>query len=227
MEIIKINDNTWRFEDGMVRFFLLTGKNKALLIDSGMSTDQAREMAEELTDLPLELLNTHADMDHVAGNEKFERFYMAPAEEENYRRQGKGGELVPVKEGDIIDLGDRELEIIDIPGHTPGSIAILDIRNRVLIGGDSVQDGSIYMFGTYRDLTIYPASMRHLLEYRDRFEYIYPSHGSFPVYPELIESLIQGAESILRGESRGHRVILHGHEVMLHRFPFAGFLTDM
>ena len=43
--------------------------------------------------------------------------------------------MIPLKEGDIIDLGDRPLEIIDNPGHTPGSIAILDVKNRVLIGG--------------------------------------------------------------------------------------------
>ena len=33
-EIIQINDNTWRIEDGMVRFFLLAGTKEALLIDS-------------------------------------------------------------------------------------------------------------------------------------------------------------------------------------------------
>ena len=41
-EIIQINDNTWRIEDGGVRMFLLAGKEKALLIDSGMNTHDAR-----------------------------------------------------------------------------------------------------------------------------------------------------------------------------------------
>ena len=42
-EIIKINDNTWRIEDGGVRFFLLTGTQKALLVDSGMNVHNAKD----------------------------------------------------------------------------------------------------------------------------------------------------------------------------------------
>ena len=61
--IIQMNENTWRIEDGGVRFFLLTGTEKALLIDSGMMIQNAKEIAESLTDLPIELLNTHADQD--------------------------------------------------------------------------------------------------------------------------------------------------------------------
>ncbi len=61
-QIIQINSNTWRIEDGGVRFFLLTGTEKALLIDSGMMVNNAKEIAESLTDLPVSLLNTHADI---------------------------------------------------------------------------------------------------------------------------------------------------------------------
>lgn len=42
-EIIKINDNTWRIEDGGVRFFLLAGTQKALLVDSGMNVHNAKD----------------------------------------------------------------------------------------------------------------------------------------------------------------------------------------
>lgn len=60
-EIIRVNHNTWRIEDGGVRFFLLAGTEKALLVDSGMMVNDARDIAEKLTDLPVSLLNTHAD----------------------------------------------------------------------------------------------------------------------------------------------------------------------
>ena len=90
-QIIQINSNTWRIEDNGVRMFLLAGDEKALLIDSGMQVHYARDIAQSLTPLPVELLNTHADMDHTGSNEQFESFYMHPAEEEHYRRGGKGG----------------------------------------------------------------------------------------------------------------------------------------
>ena len=89
MEIISINENTWRIEEEGVRFFLLAGENKALLIDSGMQVHNAKEIAESLVDLPIELLNTHADMDHVGSNNEFDSFYMNPAEASNYYNTNK------------------------------------------------------------------------------------------------------------------------------------------
>ena len=62
-QIIPIDARTWRIEDNGVRFFVLEGTEKALLIDSGMQVHNAKEIAEGLTNLPLSLLNTHADPD--------------------------------------------------------------------------------------------------------------------------------------------------------------------
>ncbi len=73
-EIIRISDRTWRIEDSGVRIFLLTGDDKALMIDSGMTLPNAAEIVRGLTDLPVELLNTHADRDHISGNQAFESF---------------------------------------------------------------------------------------------------------------------------------------------------------
>ena len=77
-EIIQINGNTWRIEDDGVRLFLLAGTKKALLIDSGMNLNNARDIASGLTDLPLSLLNTHADRDHIGSNEQFDAFTCIP-----------------------------------------------------------------------------------------------------------------------------------------------------
>lgn len=227
-DIIRVNDNTYRIEDGGVRFFLLTGEERALMIDSGMNTPDAKTIVEELTDLPVELLNTHADRDHVSGNEAFRHFYMSPYEADNLKAKGADltKRIVPVHEGDIIDLGNRPLEIIDNPGHTPGSIAILDINNRVLIGGDAIQDGNIFMFGPQRNIYDYVKSLKHILTFKHRFDTIYPSHGNFPVEPGLIEQLIEGAESIIRGEVKGEEMDLFGNPIRLYKFPYAGFFGD-
>jgi hydroxyacylglutathione hydrolase len=227
-DIIQINDNTWRMEDNGVRFFLLTGTEKALLIDSGMKTPDAKQIAESLTKLPIMLLNTHADPDHISGNGSFDRFYMHPDEEEYYRSFGRPGTIVPVSDNDIIDLGNRPLKIIFIPGHTPGSIAVLDINNRVLISGDSIQDGNIYMFSKCRNMTMYVESMKKLLSmYRNEFDTIYPSHGSFPVSPDLTAKLIEGAEQIINGTAKREVVEVFGAPVNLYKFPYAGFLCSI
>lgn len=226
-EIIKINDTTWRIEDSGVRFFLLAGTEKALLIDSGMRTPDAKQIAESIIKLPIMLLNTHADPDHISGNGSFDCFYMHPDEEENYRARGGAGTIVPINDNDIIDLGNRPLKIIFIPGHTPGSIAILDINNRVLISGDSVQDGNIFMFKERRNLPLYAESMKKLSLYINEFDTIYPSHGSFPVSPDLIPKLREGAEQIINGTARGEVISMFGAPVMLYKFPYAGFFCDV
>lgn len=222
-EVIQMNENTWRIEDNGVRMFLLVGTKEALLIDSGMRTPNAREIAESITDLPIKLINTHADRDHVAGNGGFASFYMSPKEEDLYRSNGGTGEIVPVKQGDIIDLGDRPLEIIDLPGHTTGSIGILDVKNRVLIGGDSIQDGRIYMFGAHRNLQNYIVSLEKLSAYEGRFDEVYASHSSVSVPPSIIPKLIAGAKQILADEASYEEIDLFGNTVRLYQFEYAGF----
>ena len=176
--------------------------------------------------IQLILINTHADPDHISGNAAFDEVYMSPDEEENYRGFGGSGRIIPIHEGDVIDLGDRPLRIIDIPGHTPGSIAIIDEKNRVLVSGDSVEDGNVFMFGERRDIDKYIPSMEHLLEYTDAFDEIYPMHGSFPVKNDLIGKLIEVAKLIKSGAVEGKKVDVFGTPAMFYKFPYAGFLCD-
>ena len=226
-EIIQMNPNTWRIEDGGVRFFLLTGSEKALLIDSGMNVSNARDIAAGLTDLPISLLNTHADRDHIGSNRQFAEFYMHPAEEPLYRRSGKAGTILPVRAGDVLDLGGRELEIIELPGHTPGSIAVRDVNSRVLISGDPIQrHGRIFMFGSHRNMEAYVRSLEQLERYLDRFDEIWPSHAELPVPPETVRQLRDGAQAVLRGEIAGAAAEMFGTSITEYDLGFCVLLCD-
>lgn len=226
-EIVKMGKGTYRIEDGGVRFFLLEGETGALLIDSGMTVQNAKEIARSLTDLPVSLLNTHADRDHVGSNAEFEKVYMHPLEEPNYRRAGQTGEIDPVEDGDVLDLGGRELEIIHLPGHTPGSIAVLDRNSRVLISGDPIQEnGRIFMFGDQRNLSDYVQSLRQLEKRKGEFDEIWPSHASIPVSPDVIGKLIEGAERILRGEVPGTPAQMGERKFLVYDLGFTSFLGN-
>lgn len=226
-EIIQINENTWRIEDDGVRLFLLAGTQKALLIDSGMNLNSAREIASGLTGLPLSLLNTHADRDHIGSNEQFDAFFMHPAEEPVYRRSGKPGTIIPIREGDSLNLGDRELRIIHLPGHTPGSIAVLDVQNRVLISGDPVQvHGRIFMFGDHRNMKDYISSLEHLKGFADQFDEIWPSHADIPISPVVIQRLYDGAQAVLDGAIQGKPVELFGRSIVTYDLGFSVLLCD-
>ncbi|MBO4921271.1 MAG: MBL fold metallo-hydrolase [Lachnospiraceae bacterium] len=227
MDIMQLGEGTYRIDDDRVRFFVLEGKDKAIMIDSSMNNANAIDGAKKVTDKPLEIVNTHADRDHIAGNVAFEKMYMSPAEEPVYRENGGKGTIIPVKEGDIIDLGDRPLEVIDIPGHTPGSIALLDIKNRVLYSGDTVQSGIIFMFGKNRNMDTYIESLKKLEKIIDRFDLIYPSHDRCPVKPDIIPKLIEGANQVREGKAEGREMDLFGNKVMMYRFEYAGFFCEL
>lgn len=226
-EVIRIDERTWRIEDGpIVRFFLIAGDEKAVLLDSGMTTVNARAIVEELTDLPIMLVNTHADPDHLAGCEAFDTCYMHPAEEGNFRFQGKKGAYEPLNDGDIIDLGGRTLEIIHIPGHTPGSIGIVDVERRVLFAGDTVQTGQIFLFGPQRDVAEYRKSLAKLNSMTDRFDAIYPSHASIPVQNELIGELYEASGHLTDGTYEMHDAEFHGMPVVMVDAGVAKFMLD-
>ena len=228
MEAYRIDSSTWHLEDVFVRCFLLEGKDKALLIDSGVSGDEARAVAEELTTLPITLINTHADRDHIAGNCRFPYALMHPAECTNYYNIGGGsGKIVPVEDGEIIDLGERKLEVILIPGHTPGSIALLDRSRGQLFPGDSVQDGDIYLFGPMRDMHAYILSLEKLSARKDSFSMIYPSHGSLPLERGFLASLLEKAELAASGKLHAEPCTLpDGRMAVRLDAGIAGFLVE-
>lgn len=226
MEWIKINETTYSYEEGGVRFFLLIGTECALLIDSGMQVHGAKELAQELTSLPVKLFNTHADIDHIGSNDEFDTVMMNPAELVNYRRPHSSQSIEPVCDGDIIDLGGRRLKAIALPGHTPGSTALLDLSSGMLFSGDPIQDGRIFMFGQMRNLPAYVLSLKRLAQSEDEITAIYPSHGTCPVDTSLIPKLIDGAERIERGELKSEAVEMFGNKVSAYDIGCAVLLCD-
>jgi glyoxylase-like metal-dependent hydrolase (beta-lactamase superfamily II) len=68
-----------------------------------------------------------------------------------------------VEDGDVIDLGDRALEVIHLPGHTPGSAALFDRSRGVLFSGDVIYDGTLLDELPESDIDDYVASVRRLL----------------------------------------------------------------
>lgn len=208
--------HTWIIDDGGVRLFLLEGSKRAALIDTGMNCPKAKELAESLTALPLMLINTHVDRDHISGNDAFDEVWMSASEMAYYHHSGVHSHTVHgLYEGDSIDLGDRSLEVIALPGHTPGSIGFLDSRNRVLLSGDPIQKhGTIFMFGPQRDLAAAIESYSRILKSKDRFDEIWPSHADLPVDSSVIPGLIDGCKNILAGKLSGEIREMFGSEVL-------------
>ena len=65
-------------------------------------------------------------------------------------------------DGDRIDLGDRRLEVLHLPGHSPGSIALWEAATGILFSGDAVYDGPLIDDCYHSDVSDYLASMERL-----------------------------------------------------------------
>ena len=228
-QIVKLYENTWAAEDGNVRIFILAGTEKALMIDSGTTGIPVLDIARKVTDLPVMLLNTHADPDHIAGNDAFEEFYMHPSEAIVYHNiHHRSGRILPVFDGDELDLGGRTVQVVHVPGHTPGSITVLDREQRCLIGGDPIQeDGDIYMFGLHRDMEAYIAGLERLWTRKSEFNFIYPSHAKQKIGKRVIPELIAGAKDILAGKCTGTEKEVHGKKILSVDVGVSRFLCDL
>ncbi|MBC8529532.1 MBL fold metallo-hydrolase [Christensenellaceae bacterium NSJ-44] len=204
-QVFGIGEKSWRIDEDWTRFFLFEGSERALLVDTGFGQGDIRALVEGLTERPVMVVNTHADWDHCGGNAAFACAYMHPSDFEHYHQSdaGRGRQALPLWEGDVIDLGGRCFEVILIPGHTPGSIALLDAQERILLSGDSVQAGSIHLFGRWRDMDAYQASLEKLIGLQARFDTIYPSHGPATVGKELLPRLLEGARRAQAGQIKG------------------------
>lgn len=137
--------------------FLLLGDERALLLDTGaVDDDWLRRTVDELiaewlvshprTGYELVVAHTHGHGDHVAGDASF-------ADRPDTAVVGRSAEDVQAFFGftgwpdDVVgyDLGQRPLRLLGIPGHQAASIALHDERTGLLLTGDSVYPGRIYV----------------------------------------------------------------------------------
>ncbi len=153
-EISRICPGVYRFEDDtQSTFYLILGRSKALAIDTGTGHAPVLPAMRALTDLPIELAVTHAHGDHFGSAYEFDTVYMHPADiallpemQERFRammgvRPVRPATLRPRSGGETLDLGGVEVLALEIGGHTPGSLAFIDLTHRCVFTGDAIGSG--------------------------------------------------------------------------------------
>lgn len=195
----------WSIEENGVRCFLVEGEREAMLVDTGFGTGDLKAFVQTLTSLPVFVVNTHADRDHIGCNGQFSPAWMHPADFDRCARspQGKDLPLRPLWEDQVLELGQRRFEVILIPGHTPGSIVLWDEAHKTLISGDSVQAGNIYLFGPGRNLPALITSLEKLIARCTDIQTIFPSHGPLPLPGSTLPTLLQDARDLQSGKLTG------------------------
>ena len=197
--VVKIDDSTWAIEEGMVRSYLLAGTERGILLDTGNGAGDLKSVVSSLTERPVMLINSHADPDHMGCNDQFDTPYLHPAEFTHFEQRNPGKPHLALLDNAKIYLGGRWIEALLIPGHTCGSLALLDEERKYLFSGDMVSASPIFMFGPQRSMIAYYASLERLRRQSEFFEKIYPAHGPMPLEPEIITRLMDCCEAVLAG----------------------------
>ncbi len=206
----KIKENTWVIEGVGSYSYLLIGNEKAMMVDTGMSKLNLREYVKTITSLPVMVVNTHGHFDHTGGNGWFEEVYMHPNAVADAKRvfQGAGDypldyEIQTVREGHVFDLGGRTIEVIEIPAHSPGSIALLDREYRLLFTGDELEAGQVLLMfpdaPPCHTVEQHQRNMKKLKERIDEFDFICPGHNGTPIDKSYVDAFIENDQRVMDG----------------------------
>lgn len=145
-EYTKIRENIWQIvEDNSVCCTLVMGSELAVLIDTGYGVRNLRAFVEDNITTPYIVINSHGHPDHIGGNHWFDTVYALKQEwdvikhfEEN---EPKGYELKEIQIGQSISLGNLNIEVVSLVGHTKGSIGFIVQEEKILIAGDALNEG--------------------------------------------------------------------------------------
>ena len=123
-----------------------------------------------------------------------------------------------VREGDIIDLGGRSLEVIYTPGHCPGQMCLLDKKHRLLFTGDHFFPGPLYAYGGDVNIDDYIASNKKLCARLGEFDYLCSGHNDPYVKSDVLLKVSDAFDTILAGGGE-----FSEDDTGLRRYRFDGF----
>lgn len=238
-KIVEIAPDTWCLEElGVVQAFLVVGKERAALLDTGDGMGNLVEEVKEITEKPLYVLNTHGHLDHAGGNSQFPVVYLSPRDFEasvsmcTYKMrewyvETRVGKFCPqylpeakkaligdrpyarlaIHEGMVFSLGGRDLEVIETPGHTLGSLCFLDRFAHLLFTGDMANDGTIvHKKNQFYGSTVetYHRSMEKLWKL-EGYDQVVRCHGKPIKSKKQVQQLMDLTGRILDGTLSGIR----------------------
>ncbi len=207
----EVADDVYQIALGLdsVCMYVLVGRDRALVVDTQTMTEfEGKKIVDYVRDItrkPLIVVNTHPHSDHTAANAQFDEVFLSAAGVEEIKAGGARRsspmtyKLTPVKEGHVFDLGDRQIEVIDIPAHSSGSIALLDRKAGYLFTGDEIDPGQVVGMNP-KTIQMHHANMKKLYEkYYSRITQLVPAHNGAPVTKRYIKYFMDLDAKIMAG----------------------------
>lgn len=193
--------------------YLLNGSEYSLLIDTGLGICNIYDQVEKLTDKPVIAIATHIHWDHIGGHKFFPNFYAhknelnwlngefpltieqirdmvvdrcdlpAGFDVKNYEFfQGKPTKVL--QNNEIINIGDRFVQIVHTPGHSPGHMCFWEKENGYLFTGDLVYKDTLFAYFPSTDPEAYLSSLEQVSMLP--VKRVFPAHHTLNIQPEIL-----------------------------------------
>ncbi len=189
---VTLIDEPWIQQYYRCNIWHVRGRDRDMLVDTGMGVVSLREQVPLVTERPLTAVASHTHYDHIGGHHEFadrvahrdEAGLLAGPTRENTLAEWVSDAIFDrlppapylsttyavrdapatriVADGDAIDLGDRHFEVIHTPGHSPGGIALWEAATGILFSGDIHYDGPLAEDIYHSDPADYLRSMKRL-----------------------------------------------------------------
>ncbi len=214
-----------------VHFTFIVGKERALLFDTGYGIFDPRPMLRRITPLDYTVVMSHAHFDHALGARFFKKVYMHPADFPilpeyigRYQRDrhvgiaSMRGIKIPDEEeflktdismfsrlsANHFDLGGLTAQVVEMPGHTPGSIGLYIPERELLLMGDSLNPTTWLFFHEAVPLNAYADMMRRIAKLP--FKYALSPHKPDLTSREDADAFINGLNKSTFSKSEKIRI---------------------
>ena len=186
--------------------YLVEGNDRAVLIDAGTRVPGLDKIAAGITSKPVTMILTHGHGDHVGGVGPFPEVWIGPADEpmlRNSQRRYKG-EVKHLTDGETIDLGGRQLEVMFTPGHTSGSVTFFDKENHYGFSGDAFGSTNLLVFTYLSNVKASAAKVEKYMKDND-IRFLYPGHysGDNLESPKRVTDIKNLCDDLLTGKRQG------------------------
>jgi glyoxylase-like metal-dependent hydrolase (beta-lactamase superfamily II) len=236
-----------------VKSYLIEGSRDVAVLDTGTGAGDFAGLVASLSSRRPRVLQTHADWDHIGASFRFDEVLVHPSEAEalrsGYAADRYVEEFLPesvdssrlpsdfdpssgipgctptgwLEHGDRIDLGERVLELLHTPGHSPGGVSFLDREARVFFVGDLLYLGPMLLFFPGGDPAAFRESLHRAAEVVADVDTIYPAHDSVPLVPDDVRAIRNAYELVWAGKMPDRHDSLYGYRCAIHEFERFSF----
>ncbi|MGM9941962.1 MAG: MBL fold metallo-hydrolase [Bulleidia sp.] len=228
-----------------VCMYFVKGKEKGLLIDTGMGVGDLKAFVDAQETVPYDVALTHGHCDHAGGSVQFENVWMNPKDVELEKVHAclqhrifdvfhapwgvpegvSEADFVPqrtegyreLNESAAFDLGGVHVRWIEVSGHTQGCMVPIIEEDRIAVIGDALGENTLLHMPESTSVETYRASLMHLNAYESMFDTCLRFHGSCVSEKKIIADTITLCTDVMAGRDAKIRTEMMGYTGCLAR----------